>query len=93
MRFFLFALAALGTLSWTGLRVVRARHQAVALGYEIAKETDRQRALTEELRRLRIDRAALLSPAALEHVAKEAGLRVPQPDQVVVLAEEVTDGR
>ncbi len=99
MKFFLIVLTAIGALTWTGVRVVKARHQSVAVGYLIATETERGDELREELRRLQIDRAALLSPTALEAAGREAGLRVPQPDQVVVLTageargQEATHGR
>lgn len=85
MRFFLVALCVSGALTVGALRLVGTRHRAVALGFEIADATRKQRELEEELRQLRIDRAALLEPQSLAKLAHEEGLRTPTPDQVVVV--------
>jgi cell division protein FtsL len=68
-------------------RVVVSRHTNVSLGYEIAQATNEQRRLEEELKKLRIDRAALLDPARLEPVAVKHGYRVPTPAEVVAVHE------
>ena len=85
MRFFLVALCVSGALTLGALRLVGLRHRSVALGYDIAEATRQQRALEEELRQLRIDRAALLEPRNLETLAVQEGLRTPLPDEVVVV--------
>jgi cell division protein FtsL len=66
-------------------RVVASRHTNVSLGYEIAQATNEQRRLEEELKKLRIDRAALLDPARLQPVATKHGYRVPTPAEVVAV--------
>ena len=86
MRFFLLTLCTVAALVWCGAVVVQARHREVAHSFEIADATAEQRRLEEELRKLRIDRAALLDPKRLEQAAYADGLRVPGPDQVVVVA-------
>lgn len=85
MRFFVVALATVGALTWCGVQVVTNRHREVALGFSIADATAEQRRLEDELRKLRIDRAALLDPKRLEKAALADGLKVPAPDQVVVV--------
>lgn len=85
MRFFVLALACVGTLAWCGIRVVTQRHRAVALGYDIANAHGKQHSLEDELRRLEIDRAALLAPSRLVEIARAAGLRAPGGDQVVTV--------
>ena len=94
MRFFVLALATVAALVLCAIRVVEERNQSVALAYSIAAETRTQRTLEEELRQLRIDRAALLDPTRLTPIAKRNGLIVPTPDQVVVVdvMPEVADG-
>lgn len=89
MRFFVLCLATVAALAWCAIRVVEERNQSVALAYSIAAETRTQRGFEEELRQLRIDRAALLDPTRLTPIAKRNGLIVPTPDQVVVV--EVAD--
>jgi cell division protein FtsL len=83
MRFFVLAVAAVAVLTWCGVRVVTQRHRAVALGYDIATATGKQHGLEDELRRLEIDRAALLAPGRLVEIAQAAGLRDPSGDQIV----------
>lgn len=85
MRFFILAFATVAALSASAVRVVAERHVGIDLAYRIATATRDQRALAEELSQLRIDRAALLDPTRLEPVALKHGLRVPAPDQVVVV--------
>ncbi len=88
MRFFLLAVATIAGLVWSAKGRVEARHQGVALGYEIAGGMRTRRTLEEEIRQLRIDRAALLDPTRLEPIALARGYHVPSPDQVVVIQVE-----
>ncbi len=91
MRFFFVAATLVGALAWCGMRVVDQRHRAVELGYEIASATATQRDLQDELRQLRIDRAAMLDPKRLEPLAVREGLRVPAPDEVVIRRPEADE--
>ena len=68
------------------LRQVELRHRQVSISYEISKATQRQQALEEQLERLRIDRAALLESSRVERMGRKWGLRLPDPDDVVVLS-------
>lgn len=90
MKFFILSLATVAALAWCAIAVVQERNRSVALAYSIAAETRTERALEEELRQLRIDRAALLDPTRLTPIAQRNGLKVPTPDQIVVV--EVADG-
>ena len=64
---------------WTNLR-------AIELGYEISKLTKKRRSLLEANRRLRIEVALLKSPARIGRLAREIGLREPEPEQIRRLA-------
>ncbi len=79
------ALAAVAALTAATVRLVAERNRAVQLGYELAAASSDQRALEEELRQLRIDRAALLDPVRLAPLAERHGLRTPSPDEIVVV--------
>lgn len=92
MRFFILAFATIGSLTWSAVQVVSERQVGVDLAYRIASSTRTQRTLTEELNQLRIDRAALLDPTRLEPLAVKHGLRVPAPDQVVVVGPDTAAG-
>ena len=92
MRFALVTLTLVAALVWCGMRVVEQRHRAVELGYEIASATQAQRGLQDELRQLKIDRAAMLDPKRLEPLALREGLRVPAPDEIVILRVEPDEG-
>ncbi len=102
MRFFVLALASVAALTAATARLVAERNRSVQLGYELAAATRDQRELQEELRQLRIDRAALLDPVRLAPLASDRGLRTPSPDEIVVVravpraaspTEEGADGR
>lgn len=86
MRFFVMALMAVAALTAATVRLVTERNRAVQLGYELAAAAGEQRALEEELRQLRIDRAAMLDPERLAPLAERHGLRSPTPDEIVVVA-------
>lgn len=97
MRFFVLALATVVALTAAAVRLVGERNRTVELGYELAAAKGEERALEEELRQLRIDRAALLDPKRLAPLAREQGLRSATPDEIVVVApppraEEGADG-
>lgn len=79
------ALCAVAALTAATVRLVAERNRAVQLGYELAAAAGEQRALEEELRQLRIDRAALLDPERLAPLAQRHGLRTPTPDEIVVV--------
>lgn len=79
------ALVAVSALTAATVRLVVERNRAVQLGYELAAASSEQRALEEEMRQLRIDRAALLDPVRLAPLAERHGLRTPTPDEIVVV--------
>lgn len=93
MKFFLTVLFIVAAFASTGLFVVYERHRRVALAYEIDEARRVQEALEEELKRLEIDRNALLSPTDLKARATARGLRAPGPGEVVVLPIAVEDVR
>lgn len=93
MRFFLIAVSTVAALVYIAVGVVERQHIGVAIAFDISAETSTQTRLEDELRQLRIDRAALLDPTRLTPLAERNGLRVPAPDQVIVVPVlEVADG-
>ena len=87
MKFFVISVALIFGLSASALRVVNERNDAVALGFEISNGMARINELEEELRQLRIDRAALLDPKRLGPLATQHGLRIARPDQIVTMGQ------
>jgi cell division protein FtsL len=74
-----------------GIGHVNRRHEAVRLGYELARETDELRALKEENRRLRLERSMLRHPDRIERHALTLGMARPDPAQIrVVQADRTT---
>jgi cell division protein FtsL len=65
---------------------VWSRIQVIQLGYEISNALKRDRALTEENKKLRLEIATLKSYARIEKVAvEELRMSKPRPEQVVVI--------
>lgn len=59
---------------------VWVRLQVVRLGYQISRETDREKRLQQVHRKLQVERALLRSPERLERLARERlGLTMPDP--------------
>lgn len=74
-----------------GVFMVAERHQAIRKGYlltELAKEV---RKLSEENRKLRLERSVLTSPERIEKLAKLRGMVPPSPQQVVSAEEANRD--
>jgi cell division protein FtsL len=94
VRFALTLALTVAALVGLAARLVSQRHVGVQLGYDIGRATTEQRRLEEEVKRLRIDRAALLDPARLEPVALKYGYKTPGTDDVVAVPplEALNDG-
>jgi cell division protein FtsL len=81
---FLFTFIAL--LLAVSLFFVWSRIQVVNLAYDISSLEGRLRGMQQETQRLRLEAASLRSLARIERFAlSELGLRLPAPDQVVIV--------
>jgi cell division protein FtsL len=70
------AIAALCTT--LAIARVHARHQLVALGYDLSRAGERVRELREARRKLEVERATLTNPERIRALASELGM-VPVP--------------
>jgi cell division protein FtsL len=71
-----------------GALKVSQRTQLVRVGYELSEATQTLRVLSEENRRLRLEKSMLSHPERIERFARERGLRSPAPGQLRVLPGE-----
>lgn len=77
----LFAVTAFFTTA--ALAHVWVRLQVVRLGYQISRETDREKRLQQVHRKLQVERALLRSPERLERLARDRlNLSMPDPGTI-----------
>jgi len=63
-----------------------SRVQCIRIGYDISAETEKQKALYDVQKNLRIELERLKSPQRIEKIAREhLGLFSPAPDQIVTI--------
>ncbi len=68
------------------LSYVWSHHQIIALGYEVSQAAREEQELLQENKRLRLDLAALKSPARIERMAsRDLGLGAPQKEQLIIV--------
>jgi cell division protein FtsL len=61
-------------------------HQIISLGYEISRNSQEERVLHKENKKLRLTLAALKSPSRIERMAlKEMGFVNPQKDHLIIV--------
>ncbi len=65
---------------------------AIEIGYQIEAQKQQVEQLREENRQLRLTEAQLTDPERIDKIAKQLGLDVPQPGQVVRPDGSVTNG-
>jgi len=68
-----------------GITHVMRRHDAVRLGYALSRETEALRAVEQENRQLRLERAMLRHPDRIERHAQALGMARPEPAQIRVV--------
>jgi cell division protein FtsL len=73
-----------------GIADAAERHEAIRLGYELARATGERQALQEENRRLRVERSLLRNPGRIEHQARLLGMARPEPHRIRVVREART---
>ena len=79
----LLILAAL--LTGLGVRHVADRRERVRLGYELSAASAELRRVSEENRRLRLEKSVLTDPDRIERLAANLGMVRPTTDQIRVV--------
>lgn len=79
----LFILAAL--LTGLGVQHVSHRRDHVRLGYELSSASAELRRVSEENRRLRLEKSVLTDPDRIERLAASLGMVRPSTDQIRVV--------
>jgi len=79
----LFILAAL--LTGLGVTHVAHRRERVRLGYELSAASAELRRVSEENRRLRLEKSVLTDPDRIERLAASVGMVRPSTDQIRVV--------
>lgn len=68
------------------LSYVWSHHQIIALGYEVSQAAREEQELLQENKKLRLELAALKSPARIERMAsRDLGLVAPQKEQLIIV--------
>ena len=75
--------AAMSVLFVLVMVFVWQHFSAVELGYTVEAQRTQVENLREQNRRLRLSDAELRKPQRIDHIAKQLGLDIPQPGQVV----------
>jgi len=74
-----------GLLTGFGIRHVSERRERVRLGYELSAATAELRRVSEENRRLRLEKSVLTDPDRIERLAANLGMVRPSTDQIRVV--------
>lgn len=79
-----------GLLTGLGIRQVSDRRERVRLGYELSAASAELRRVSEENRRLRLEKSVLTDPDRIERLAANLGMVRPTTDQIRVVAKKGT---
>jgi cell division protein FtsL len=74
-----------GLLTGLGVRHVADRRERVRLGYELSAASAELRRVSEENRRLRLEKSVLTDPDRIERLAANLGMVRPTTDQIRVV--------
>ncbi|HEU5058606.1 MAG TPA: cell division protein FtsL [Kofleriaceae bacterium] len=77
-----------GLLTGLGIRHVSDRRERVRLGYELSAASAELRRVSEENRRLRLEKSVLTDPDRIERLAANLGMVRPATDQIRVVVEK-----
>ncbi|MFP3929271.1 MAG: cell division protein FtsL [Desulfobacteraceae bacterium] len=69
----------------SGIGYVWSNFEGTQIGYDLSRLQEKEMELKELNRKLKLELAYLKSPQYLEEAAEQAGLRQPQPEQVVLI--------
>jgi cell division protein FtsL len=65
-----------------GIARVMRQHEVLRLGYELDRQTEQVRRLTETKRRLEVEKATLTAPDRIRHLASALGMTTVAPDRI-----------
>jgi cell division protein FtsL len=74
-----------GLLTGLGIRQVSDRRERMRLGYELSAASAELRRVSEENRRLRLEKSVLTDPDRIERLAANLGMVRPTTDQIRVV--------
>jgi cell division protein FtsL len=76
---------AAALLTALGVARVRRQHEVLRLGYQLDRQTDQVRRLTEKKRQLEVERATLTAPDRIRRLAVSLGMTTVAPDRIRIL--------
>jgi cell division protein FtsL len=68
-----------------GIARVKRQHEVLRLGYELNRQSEQVRKLTERKRSLEVERATLTAPDRIRRLATELGMTTVAPDRIRVI--------
>jgi cell division protein FtsL len=72
-------------LTALGVARVRRQHEVLRLGYQLDRQTEQVRRLTEKKRQLEVERATLTAPDRIRRLATSLGMTTVAPDRIRLL--------
>lgn len=68
-----------------GLARVNRQHEVLRLGYQLDRQAEQVRRLTEMKRRLEVERATLTAPDRIRRLAAQLGMTTVAPDRIRII--------
>jgi cell division protein FtsL len=72
-------------LTGLGIARVKRQHEVLRLGYQLDRQAEQVRRLTEMKRRLEVERATLTAPDRIRRLAVQLGMTTVAPDKIRVV--------
>jgi len=69
-------------ITGVGIARVMRQHEVLRLGYQLDRQTEQVRRLTETRRRLEVERATLTAPDRIRRLALQLGMTTVAPDRI-----------
>ena len=68
-----------------GIARVKRQHEVLRLGYELDRQSEQVRKLTERKRSLEVERATLTAPERIRRLATSLGMTTVAPDRIRII--------
>jgi cell division protein FtsL len=72
-------------LTGLGIARVKRQHEVLRLGYQLDRQAEQVRRLTEMKRRLEVERATLTAPDRIRRLAVQLGMTTVAPDRIRIV--------
>lgn len=72
-------------LTALGISRVNRQHEVLRLGYQLDRQSEQVRKLTEMKRRLEVERATLTAPERIRRLATQLGMTTVAPDRIRIV--------